>query len=239
MRIHFRSKFSKHNGTGTSLQKRKHNGTDWEGIRPYNSSSDARHIFWKKSTHYIVEKTFEENASISLICFYIKDDSDDFSDWKSPSRTFWRLKTQKIIEENTKNSQVFLDNFFIESLADIDQISQKYQIKNSLILIFSHKMGEDFSENENKFLEKIANFNEIIWISCFHPFEKTPDDSLLLEWKLFVPSKQSKYQQIFEKFEQNIKKSLAKYSIFYISTDTTKSIDTVLNDFFKYHYEKQ
>lgn len=231
MRIFFRSRFSNKKILGNSLYKHKNLGTDWEGIRPYTPSHDARHIFWKKSTHFshFFEKTFEEHSQISLILVHIQNENDFFSDAQSPSRHNWKKKSIQTISENAKIANIsckilrypdekkFLKDFF------------KHHFSQQMIIIF----GEIACEKYEKFFKKISPQNEIIWIWNYHTFEKNPHKNLLIEWKVFDEKSLNKYLHDIFLYENFLKKFFTKHQIAFLPSDTHSDISLILNNFFK------
>ena len=234
MRIHFRSRFSRAKIPGSSLQKNKNLGTDWEGIRAYSPTGDARHIVWKKSSElqWYFEKTFEENSEISLIFINIHDDSDFFDDGISQTRYDWKKKSLEILASNARSNNIPHRILEFDSWEKFLQFGSKNQLERYLIIILANA---ELSENEKKF-EKIVTLNEIIWIWCYHPFEKNPHENTIFDGKIFPKKAVQKYLTAMAEQEKFHEKILTKHRSFFLTTDTSHSVERVLNHFFKYQY---
>lgn len=234
MRIHFRSRFSRTKIPWHSLQKNKNLGTDWEGIRTYAPTGDARHIVWKKSSEpqWYFEKTFEEHSEISLLFVNIHDDSDFFDDGRSPTRHDWKKKNLAILVNNARSANISHQILEFHSWKEFLQFTLKNQFNHYLIILFANT-PLDFQE---KNFAKIASLNEIIWLWCYHTFEKNPHENTIFDGKIFPKKAVQKYLTAMAEQEKFHEKILTKHRSFFLTTDTSHSVERVLNHFFKYQY---
>ena len=231
MRINFRSHYSHATFSGNSEKKSKH-GTDWDGISEYKLW-DARHIIWKKSTQNIVEKTFEENAEISLIVWVIHEKWDDFSTKDGISKKNYKKKAVEILEKNARESRIPLRKIEANSLSELETQFEKNAPRKNLIIVIGNEIPK-----EKSYFCKIASINDIIWIFPWQSFEKNPDDSALFEGKIFQTSKLKAYLEEIKNFEENTKKFLKKNKISFIPTLTHIGVDNILNHYFKHEFER-
>lgn len=233
MRINFRSRHSRQFQGGNSLSKRKNPSWEWEWIGAY-SGGDARHIIWKKSTqNQISEKKFEDSSNFSFIFANIFSESDDFSAWDFPSKKIFKKNSIKILEENAVREKIPFRIFEEKNLEIFEKKILQEKISKHLIFIFC----SDFPFDKGKILEKIARLNEIIFIFPYHPFEKNPDNSILLEQKIFNKKFLEKYLADLSENEKKIAKMLSEYRSHFIATETDKNIAVTLNYFFKNDYK--
>lgn len=233
MHINFKSRYSQNFSHTASRLHRSISWSEWDSISQY-SGGDARHIIWKKSTTWqISEKNFADYSGISLIFANIFDNSDNFEYWNYPSKWKFKEKLQKILIKNAKLQKIPYKNYNENNLENFCKKILEEKIAKNLIIIFC----SEFHFWSEKLLNKICELNEIIFIFPYHFFEKNPENSLLLEWKIFDKKNLVKYQQKITENEAKMKKFFTEKKSHFLTIETTENIESTLNYFFKNEYK--
>lgn len=181
----------------------------------------------------ISEKNFADFSGISLIFANISHDSDNFEFRNYPSKKKFKEKSEKILAENAKSQKIPYKNISENNLENFCKKILTEKIAKNLIIIFSSELPYQ----SEKILSKICQLNEIIFIFPYHFFEKNPENSILLEWKIFDKQKLQKYKQEIAENEAKMKKFFKEKKSHFLTIETTENIDSTLNYFFKNEYK--
>lgn len=111
----------------------------------------------------------------------IHDESDFFDDTISPTRYEWKKKSLEILANNARSNNIPHRILEFDSWEKFLQFGSKNELEHYLIIILANT---ELGANEKKF-SKIVALNEIIWIWCYHPFEKNPHENTIFDGKIF------------------------------------------------------
>ncbi len=149
------------------------------------------------------------------------------------SRSEWKKQSLDILKKSAQKSNFPFQEFFEKKEQNLETLV-KNKIKNHLIIFLTSSL--DFNEKSYKVLSRQ---NDVIIVYIEHIFEKNPDTSVWIEGKVFDTKKIKKYQDERQKIQKEFIKKCKKNKISPLFLDTTQSIETALNHFFKYRYARK
>jgi hypothetical protein len=228
--IHFRSHIWAKNTPGSwSTRQYAWHGMDWNTLRPYVETDDARDIVWKKSlsSNTFSVKNHRDTATLDIIIYYEESSGDLFRTRENPtSRKDYYKQSHWYLEQSARSWQHrFLSLAGHEWWIELGKI----QPRNALILVF-------WSELQIHTLEKWKKYtylNDVIILHTFHPFEIYPNDNIMF---LGCVLKVKSYKEQFEKNCEKTKTRIHSMHWHYLRIRTDEPIDKKLNYFFKNRY---
>lgn len=219
--ILFRSHKVHSTKSGSNILTHRGRGSDFADIGPYIVWDDTRDISWKHSarTETLSKKIRIDEESFPIIVIQDIDASHGFFT-EQYSKSTYTLATE-LIERIVTSCKKY--HFPIETIQVTPDIKN---IRNSMIFYITSSLdAHQFEE-----IRWLTESNDLIVVHVFHPYEVSPDSSLIL-WGFSV--KKDSYQKEFEKIRKNIEKTIqsARWSYIMITTNTDSVSE--LNRFFK------
>ncbi len=197
----------------------------WDSLRTYSPWDRIRDIFWGKS---LVSEIFVKNRNASESFDIITTTDGSLTGFFTPSekispRSFFET-SKYIIEKSAKQWW-----YPFSTIENITTVREKIHVKNAMICVFSNHLEEKNLE----YLKYLSSVNDVIFIHTFHPFEISPDDSLLFGFRTI---KVQKYQKEWKNRQKYIESYIKSLWCGYISIHTHESISKKMNIFFKNRY---
>lgn len=225
MTVRFRSLRAKHIHHGDSLQFVRLSGNDWNTIKPYSDSDDARSIVWRKSTtqENIYSKEYQDNSGFSIRLIIGWALWDEFYCERFPiSRSRYYTMLQSVIEQSAR--------FWWHQYIQVDpQELSKTKPKNSLVII----AGNTLDTSLYRQIKVIAPHNDILFLHVFHPVEITGPSDMLFYGKTLDIS----YQQEQEQEQRRIQILITRIWGSYLKIGTDEDIEHSLNYFFSTRFQ--
>jgi len=232
--IVFRSRYGIPTSIGHSLKKTPLSHDEWSDIGLYTPYDESRDIVWKKfTTDTTYAKKRNTESLIRLIFWISRDRGDDFWTEGSPtSRSEWKARSKKMLEFSAMRGGYQYETLE-GSFSTIQYRLRSRQTKNHLIILLGN-----LGERELMALRTLGITNDLVIVHPYHPWEKNPDASVMLQGKVFDAKKYSAYQSALTLHESTTRKTLATSQSEAIFTTTDRPIQITLNHCFKYRYAR-
>lgn len=221
--IIFRSLKAGTDRAGTSIRQTHQRGTSWSHLRAHTESDDVRDIAWHKirpDSLYVRER--EDHGDFEIIWCSESTPYDTFSTSEHPISKWELVKnTHMSICESARHGWYnYREYKSLEKLI-------KFKPRNALIFL----SGMDTSAD----IQRVAFYNDVIFLDTIHPFEESPSKDILFFWKILSKS----YEEAYKRSQDEKKKRVKRLRISYISLYTHESIDKKLNYFFKNRFRSR
>lgn len=219
--ILFRSLRHHHHRSSNSLWMIRHRGDSWSHLRSHIDSDDIRDIVWHKFWPWWLKvREREDRWDFDIVWCTNTSIYDHFSTpWYPISKNMLHNNIQLEIRASA------IAWWYNYHHYNNTQELQKSHPKNALIMLSGNI--------STKTLFQLSHFNDVVYIDAIHPYEYSPDKSILFLGKILKKKYIVAYKNYMKERGCSIKKARASY----VAIHTHESISKKLNYFFKNRFK--